>query len=171
MGKILVTYSSKTGNTEKIAMAISEVIEDSELVKIKDIKNIDKYDGIVIGYWADKGIANKEADDFLKTVENKKCGIFATLGAYPDSPHGEKIIDYGKKVLEANGNVVLKTFICQGRIDPKLTKLFESFPEGHPHYMDEARRKRHKDASSHPDKNDIENSKMAFKDFKSLVES
>lgn len=171
MGKILVTYSSKTGNTEKVAIAISDAIENSELLKIKDVKDINKYDGIIVGYWADKGIANKEADVFLRKINNKKCGIFATLGAYPDSKHSQDVINYGKEILENQGNEVLATFICQGKIDPKLTKMFKSFPEGHPHYMDEARRKRHEDASTHPDEKDLENSKIAFKNFKNLLES
>lgn len=171
MCKILVTYSSKTGNTEKVAIAISEAIENSELLKMKDVKDINQYDGIVVGYWADKGIANKEAVEFLKKINNKKCGLFATLGAYPDSEHSKDVINYGIDVLENQGNEILATFICQGKIDPKLTEMFKSFPEGHPHYMDEARRKRHEDASTHPDENDLKNSKIAFQNFKELIES
>lgn len=163
--KILIAYSSLTGNTKKIAQAIHQ-IAGGDLIDIRDKPDFKEYDAIVIGYWADKGKADKLADDFLKEVNNKPCGVFATLGAYPDSPHAQKVISYGIETLENQGCKILSSFICQGKIDPTLTKRFESLEPGHPHYMDEARRKRHEDAKSHPDERDLAMAQEAFKDFR-----
>ena len=55
---------------------------------IDEVKCIEDYDAILIGYWVDKGGPNKEAKEFMKRIKNKRVGIFATLGAYPDSNHG-----------------------------------------------------------------------------------
>ena len=100
MGKnILVAYSSKTGNTKKLAEGILDgikkmeggVVDTADIVDIKDIKDIseiDKYDTVIAGYWVDKGGANEEAAVFLKKITGKKVGIFATLAYWPDSEHG-----------------------------------------------------------------------------------
>ncbi|MDO5725138.1 MAG: flavodoxin family protein [Tissierellia bacterium] len=163
--KILITYSSKTGNTKKVAEAIATVVEGADILDIKENPNFDDYDAVIVGYWADRGKADPLADKFLPNIKDKVCGVFATLGAYPDSDHAKDIINYGKNLLEENGNKVISTFICQGKIDPALTERFKDLPKDHPHYMDEARRKRHEEAAKHPDEKDLENAKTAFKDF------
>lgn len=162
--KILVAYSSITGNTKKVAQAINEVVKGN-LVDIKENPDPNEYDSVILGYWADKGKADKLADKFIEKVSNKPCGVFATLGAYPDSEHAKKVINYGIEALKENGCEVLSSFICQGKIDPSLTKRFENLDPSHPHYMDDARRKRHEDAKTHPDKNDLIQAKKAFENF------
>lgn len=61
---ILIAYSSKTGNTKKLAMGIyNNIYEECDLnVSIKPIdkvKCIEDYDAILIGYWVDKGVLIK----------------------------------------------------------------------------------------------------------------
>lgn len=84
MGKnILVAYSSKTGNTKKLAEGILDgikkmeggVVDTADIVDIKDIKDIseiDKYDTVIAGYWVDKGGANEEAAVFLKKLPERR---------------------------------------------------------------------------------------------------
>ena len=60
--RTLVVYSSLTGNTKAVAEKIFDIIEgDKEIVSINDIKNIniDNFQKIVIGFWVDKGTADK----------------------------------------------------------------------------------------------------------------
>lgn len=167
--KILIAYSSKTGNTESVAEAINEVIENGVLMNIEDNPNPEDYDGIIVGYWADKGEADELADNFMDRIKNKPCGVFATLGAYPDSDHGKKIINYGIEKLENNGNKVLKTFVCQGRMAKTLKEKFEQYPKGHRHHPNSLSIKRHIDAMTHPHERDFNNAKETFKDFESLI--
>lgn len=55
MTKVLVTYYSKTGNTEKLAMAVSEGVKDAGgTVVLKSVNEVNvaelpAYDGIIIG--------------------------------------------------------------------------------------------------------------------------
>ncbi|AFS77478.1 flavodoxin family protein [Gottschalkia acidurici 9a] len=161
--KILVTYSSKTGNTKKIAEGILEILpKDSIILPIEENIEPDEFDIILIGFWVDKGIADAKAMKYIDKIKGKKVGIFGTLGAYPDSEHGRQSIIRTKELLEPQ-NEVIAEFLCQGKVDPKLIEMFEKLPKDHPHGMTEERRKRHEDASSHPDEDDIKKAQEVFK--------
>ncbi|HBD65342.1 MAG TPA: flavodoxin [Clostridiales bacterium] len=169
--KILICYSSQTGNTRNVCEAVykslSEYAEKDDSVEISDIADNPSadYDAYIIGYWADKGKADSLADSYMERIKNKPVGIIATAGVYPDSDHARKVLDYGTEKLRSNGCTVLSEFICQGRICQRLKDKFKNLPEGHPHYMDEGRRKRHEDAESHPDENDREKASEIFRKF------
>ncbi|PIE98691.1 MAG: flavodoxin [Treponema sp.] len=164
--KLLVTYSSKTGNTEKVGKAIFEVMpEGTDFLPMSKVENIDAYDKIILGCWIDKGLPNEEALKFIDTLKNKQVGYFFTLGAYPDSEHANNCYQRITDLLVKNGNTVTAKFGCQGKIDPALTKRFMDFPKDHPHYMDEERRKRHEEAAKHPDQNDFQQAQKIFKNF------
>ena len=57
--KGLIVYSSLSGNTKKIAEAIAEVAEDSELISVREFQSsmLANFDLFYIGYWVDKGEA------------------------------------------------------------------------------------------------------------------
>lgn len=156
MKKILVTYSSKTGNTKKLAEGIFEGLGemDKTICPISEVKALDSYDIILVGYWVDKGGPNSEAAEFLKTIQNKKVGIFATLAFWPDSQHGYDSVLNGEKLVKENNHVIGK-YICQGKLDEKIIEVFEKMPEGNPHRPDSEKRKRYKISANHPSKADI----------------
>lgn len=167
---ILLAYSSKTGNTQAVAKAIAEILpEGSDFFKISEVKDTDKYDVVIVGFWVDQGLPNKEAMTFIDTLKNKKIGYFFTLGAYTNSKHAQDCHDKAVELLTAHNNKIVSSFCCQGKIDPTLTEKFKELPKDHPHYMDEARMKRHQEAALHPDAKDFENAQAVFKDFISKV--
>ena len=147
---ILLTYSSKTGNTKKVAKAIYEILpKDSIICPIEEEPSFKDFDLILIGFWVDRGLPNANAKKFMEKINGKKIGIFGTLGAYPDSQHARDTIKRTKELLEP-ANEVVAEFLCQGKIDPKLTEKFKSLPSDHPHAMNEERRKRHEEAKKTP---------------------
>ncbi len=163
---ILVTYSSKTGNTKKVAEAIAKVMPaGTDFMEIAAVKNVENYEAIIVGFWIDQSHPNDEALEFIKSIHNKKVGYFFTLGAYPDSKHAEDCHKTTMELFTANGNTVTASFCCQGKIDPELTKKFMDLPKDHPHYMDEARKKRHEEAAKHPDEKDFKDAQEKFKSF------
>lgn len=132
--KTLVTYSTLTGNTKKVAEAVFEAVSgEKEIMDIKSIKEADGYDRILVGYWVDKGDANEEAKKFMETLKNKKVGTFGTLGAYPDSEHAQKCVEKISEALKANGNTIVAEFICQGAIDPKIIETMRKMGSNGPH--------------------------------------
>lgn len=153
---VLITYSSLTGNTKKVADGICKGLQEFKptILPIKEVSSVDEYDAILVGYWVDKGGPNKEAAEFLSSIKNKKVGIFATLGAYPDSEHGYKSLAAGEELVKEENEVIGK-FICQGPVDPKILEMFRNLPSDNPHALTQAAKRRHKIAALHPNETDI----------------
>jgi flavodoxin len=154
----LIVYSSKTGNTRKLAEGIHRVLENSGFpARIAAVEEKPESGGapwILAGFWADRGQADEKALGYIRSLENRRVGLFGTLGAYPDSEHAR---DLAKKTeaLTAEKNTCLGSFLCQGKIDPALLERFKSLPPDNPHAMTEERRKRHEEAAKHPNDGDI----------------
>lgn len=161
--KNIVIYSSKTGNTKKVAEAISGFYKcDIQPIEEVNVEGLAEYDNIILGCWNDKGTADKKSLDLFEKLENLSLGLFKTLGAEPDSEHAKKSLQSCVDLLEKNGNKVKATFMCQGKIDPKLTEMFKKMGENSPHKMDEQRMKRHMEAAKHPNQDDFDNAIKAF---------
>ncbi|MDR1315517.1 MAG: flavodoxin family protein [Spirochaetales bacterium] len=160
--KILTVYSSKTGNTKKVAEAIHEVMpEGSVLASLPSAPDPGGFDFIALGFWVDKGTADAHTLEYIKKIAGKKTGLFMTLGASPDSEHAQKCMSAVRALLEPH-NTVTREFICQGKIDPELSKMFEKFPAGHPHAMTPERKALHARAAAHPDGDDLRRAAACF---------
>lgn len=162
--KTLIAYSSNTGNTKKVAEAIGQVVE-ADLIDIKDNPDIEKYDNIIIGYWGRRGRANEEGDEFLKKIKGKNVGVFATLGAYPEREKALKVIRYGEETLKENGNNLISSFYCHGKIDPALRERAKKRPMDDRHAWTQEREERFQASQSHPDQEDLKEAQEIFKDF------
>jgi len=155
--KILITYSSKTGNTRKIAEAVRKGVPAADFYPVEAAPDPENYDLIFMGFWVDKGSADHKAGEYMSRIRNKKVAFFATLGAYPDSKHAAESLEKAETLIQESK--VIDRFICQGAIDPVLQEWMSKLPGGHPHAPDDARIKRWEDASSHPDEKDCEAAK------------
>jgi flavodoxin len=170
--KILVVYSSKTGNTRKLAEGIAGGLNgwdgnEAAALSVEEEAETGKAgaaDVVFAGFWVDKGNADQKALGFLSGLSGKKIGLFGTLGAYPDSAHAKETAEK-VKAAAAGRNICLGCFLCQGKIDPALTERFKQFPPGHPHAMTEERAARHAEAAKHPDQADIEAAVNACRDM------
>lgn len=154
--RVLVTYSSKTGNTKKLADGIYEGlnVEDKVLLPMKEVSSIDEYDLILAGYWVDKAQPNAESKVFLEKIKGKKVGLFATLGFWADSEHAWESLVNGEALVKADNQVVGK-FICQGALDPRIIERFEKLPPEDPHAVTPEKRRRYEIAKKHPSQVDV----------------
>jgi flavodoxin len=155
----LIVYSSKTGNTRKLAEGIHRGLADAlgrepRLAAVEESPDPAGADWILLGFWADRGAADQKTLRYLQSLEGRNIGLFGTLGADPGSDHAR---DIGRKVQElaAEKNTALGCFLCQGRIDPALTERFRSLPADDPHAMTPERMRRHEEAARHPDEKDL----------------
>lgn len=163
--KTLIVYSSKTGNTKKVAEAILSVMPaGTEIFPLESAPDPDGYDRIAVGFWVDRGTANAEMQPYLRKIREKKVGIFFTLGAFPDSEHAKQSCDAAIALL-GDGCEVSARFWCQGAIDPKLTEWMSKLPPEHPHAPNPERLRRWEEASKHPDVADLDAAKDAFRAF------
>lgn len=133
--KILIIYSSRTGNTKKVAEALYQGLIKKfnmsicSLEDLNDLKDLDYYDALLIGFWVDRASANKEAKEFLKALRNKNVGLFCTLGAEPESKHGEKVEANMRKRLLHSSCSLIEVGLYHGLVDKtKIEKLKENPP-------------------------------------------
>ncbi|MCT4598395.1 MAG: flavodoxin family protein [Vallitalea sp.] len=161
--KLLVSYSSLTGNTQKLATAIynelslNPLVTEIDLISVKESINIDDYDCIFHGFWVSRETADPLSKKFLENINNKKIALFATLGAYADSPHAKRSMDKAQLLLDES-NCLLPTFICRGKIDPKLTeRRRKKYPIGHPKALTPEREANHISSRKHPNEEDLTN--------------
>jgi flavodoxin len=162
--RALVAYSSLTGNTKKIAEAMYEEINiEKDIFKSNENFNIENYDFIVVGYWVDKGICDNKIKEILGKTNNKNIILFGTLGAKENSAYYESI----KKRIEAlvpESNKILGHFLCQGKINEKLTEKYKEMlknNQGDEHIKEQL--ENHEEAMKHPDEKDIYNAKNFIK--------
>ena len=156
--KVLVVYSTRTGNTQKVAEGIfSALPEGSVLANVRQTPLPDDFELVMPGFWIDKGRADQAMLSYLETVKGKNTAFFFTLGADPDSEHAGEVAADMEKLLSANGNTVLGHFRCQGKVDPKLLEhMKKTLPADHPHAkMTPERKARLEEAAKHPDDKDI----------------
>lgn len=162
----IVIYSSRTGNTKQVAEAIVGVLpEGTPCVPVNEAPaDLSQYDLVFMGFWADQGNADKAAQAVLKRIDNEKVALFATLGVPPMMPHVKETMVAATGLLP-KGQEPIGTFMCQGKVDPKVIEMmFKIFPDGHPHGRNPEREERHKQAASHPDANDLANAAAFAKD-------
>ena len=156
--KALIVYSSRTGNTEKICRAAAEVIPGCDVFPVGDAPAPDGYDLVGVGYWVDKGMPDKDAAAYLERLSGVRVALFGTLGAWPDSDHARECIVKGEALLEGRNNTVFGTFLCQGKVDPRIVEMMQKMGDK-VHPMTEERTARLAEAAKHPDENDCENAR------------
>ncbi len=128
--KVLLAYSSRTGNTEKLCKGVANAIGDQfdiDLMTVKEIDNFDDYDVIIIGFWVDKGSANKEAKKQIVKLKDKRVILLGTIGAAPDSEHGQKVYKTVNQLVDPS-NDYLGSFLARGKVDPRLAKSIKFLP-------------------------------------------
>ena len=153
--RFLLVYSSRTGNTRKVAEAVFEALpEPKEFYPVEEAPRADEYDFVLLGFWVDKGNADEKAANYLEGIKNKKIFLFGTLGAYPDSEHARNCLEKVKKTSQEND--ILGTFLCQGKVDPDLLKWMNENLKNDPrHSLTPERKEMLREAEKHPDVDDL----------------
>ena len=149
--KALVTFYSESGNTEKLARAIYEGIEEFEkdIIPIKDVKDINEYDVIFCGFPVHASSVPGKAASFIKNVpEDKNLAFFATHGSLRG---GQLAITgfHSALCLVPKANI-LGTFGCRGKVKQSVLDSLMKSPE-HRGWVMEAQ-----SAVGHPDEADLE---------------
>lgn len=153
--KSLVVYSSRTGNTKAVAEAILPAMPpECEIWAVEKAPPPEPYELIAVGFWVDRGTADAQARVYLGSLKQKKVLLLGTLGAYPDSDHARDSMARAAMFLDPS-NLLLGTFICQGRVDSKLLERFKELPPDHPHAPTPESIARQQAASCHPNEADF----------------
>lgn len=161
--KTLVVYSSLTGNTKKVAEAVAEVMPSCTLCAVEDAPaSVEKYGLVGVGFWASKGQPDVKTREWLKGVTNTHLAFFGTLGAKPESEHAKECMEKVEELalMPERGNIVLGSWMCQGKIDPKIVEVMKKLNlDVHRDLLKDS--SRIEEAARHPDEDD----RRAARDF------
>lgn len=158
--KIYVYLSSLTGNTEKLARGVLEILSrknwlfslhDNELITSSD----ETGELVILFFWCRRGNLDYASRVFLERCKNKKIIAIGTMGGYPDSGYGSKVKTAVFQLISEN-NICMGVFLSQGKIDIQRTEYRKTLPPEHPHYLNKEGIRRHEESRRHPDQTDIE---------------
>ncbi|BBF43253.1 flavodoxin [Lachnospiraceae bacterium KM106-2] len=123
--KYSVVFSSKTGNTAKLAMHLQAILKEQECVYFgtPNEKALDA-DFIFVGFWTDKGTSNEEISMFLNSLEGKNIYLFGTAGFGGKKEYFDGILNRVKEVIMPT-NTILGTFMCQGKMPQSVRTRYE----------------------------------------------
>lgn len=157
MAKWAVIYSSITGNTEKVAKAVAEALDNADCFPVASApEDLSPYDGIALGYWLWRGGPDKNMQELMGRLENRRVFLFATHATQNGSEHAVTALARGAAVL-GRGCTILTTFDCQGELAPRLVEKRRRMTADDPH----AGTGGWKTAFGHPDEGDLIRAKAA----------
>jgi flavodoxin len=112
--KMLVAYTSRTGNTKKVAQAIYEEIEGEKAIKeFNDVTTLDDYDLVFVGFPVENFGPCEKAKDFLKSFCVDKTIVLFITHAAPE--YLKFVPGWLVKCIEAaSESNVAAVFNCQG---------------------------------------------------------
>lgn len=154
--KIMITYSSQSGNTEKLARAIYEHLEgEKEIYPVDNAPPADRYDLTAVGFWFQAGRPDPKAAAFLAACgPDTRLFLFATHGAAKGSDHA--VAGMASAAALTGGACIEGVFSCQGQVNPKvLDKIRQK--ETPPVWINDAAT-----AARHPDAGDISDLKAVL---------
>ena len=128
--KYSIIYSSKTGNTKKLAETIYNALPQNECSYYGTVDKIDDElsNVIYIGFWTEKGNADLLTLEFLKKLKNKKIFLFGTAGYGESEKYFDVIINKVKKNIDSS-NTIIGTFMCQGKMPLSVRERYEKMKE------------------------------------------
>ena len=155
--RVLVTFYTQTGNTEKIAKTIYQTIgAQKEMLSVNEVKNPDGYDIIFCGFPVHAHSVPLPVQNFIKSIPpGKKLALFITHGSLRGGELATTAIEHA--VSLASKLTVLGTFGCRGKVDQKVIEALLKKPE-HRAWAETA-----KSAANHPDESDLEDARQFAK--------
>lgn len=147
--KSLIIYSSKSGNTRKLADAVQSFLPGETICKSVDEKPAtDGFDLVCVGFWFQSGKADSNTAELLQELDSQApLFLFATHGAAVDSDHARSGMKQAEEL--AAPCRVIGTFSCQGEVSPGLLAKVESMDPPPPWIKDAP------NAAGHPDDEDL----------------
>ncbi len=148
--KSLIIYSSKSGNTKKLADAVESFLPGEKICKsVEEKPGTEGFDLICLGFWFQAGKADPKATELLQGLkaQHTPLFIFATHGAAVDSEHARNGM---KKAAELAARCrVIGTFNCQGEVSPGVLAKAQGMDQPPPWIKDAPQ------AVGHPNDGDI----------------
>lgn len=154
--KYEIVYSTQTGNTEELAMAVKEAMAAEDCVYLGGPERAGFSEAPIIfaGFWTDKGCCSEDMGQWLEELKGKQVFLFGTAGFGGSEEYFKTILQRVGDKLDSS-NAQIGTFMCQGSMPGTVLKRYEVMLEQDPHdeKIMEMIENYHQ-ALAHPDRND-----------------
>ncbi len=146
--KALVVYSSKTGNTKKLAEELYDAVQfEKKLISISDNPDPTEYGFVAVGFWLNEGEPDSATQGFLPKIGKKEVLLFTTYCAAYNSDHAKNALKKAKEL--AAPARICAVFSCLGQASEEiLEQAGQEDPQ--PSWLADAPA-----AKGHPDEDDI----------------
>ena len=160
MSKILVTYFSRTGNTQKVAEAIFQALDGDKILKpMAEAGSLGAYRLIFVGFPVQSHSLPFPVESFLRSIpEGMNVALFCTHGAPPNHRLSREALEYAA-VLVGRGRLI-GTFHCRGQLSLQALDVLGRSPE-HQEWAEMSA-----SAASHPDVHDLAEAGLFARDMK-----
>lgn len=102
-----IVYSSRTGNTERLAQAIRQALPPEECLYFgPPDPQARAAERIYVGFWTDKGDCDAQTRAFLSELRGKEIFLFGTAGFGGASVYFRRILTRVAQGLEASNRVI-----------------------------------------------------------------
>jgi flavodoxin len=157
--KVLVTYYSQTGNTEKIARAIYEAVNaDKQLLPIGEVNDMAGWDLIFVGFPTQAHSVPPKVVPFLKRLPaGQRLAFFCTHGSLKGGPLPKQSLEHAFSLISKAR--VLGTFCARGKVSPRLLESLQDTP-AHRVWAEEAA-----GAAEHPTEADLADARVFAKEM------
>ncbi len=160
-----IVYSSRTGNTRMLAEHLAGVFSLGLFDAAEELaayrRERDEFgparpgdvagagdEVLLLGFWTWRGGPNPSMRDYMYGLRGRRVFLFGTMAAWPDSAHARGCLEEARYLLDAGRNVVLGSFVCQGRLAPSVRAKSR-------HPLTPERVRRLDEAEKHPDMSDL----------------
>lgn len=162
-----IVYSSRTGNTERLARAALEALgaegcsyfgapgpDASAAASAADL--------VLLGSWTDKGGLDPALDPVLPSLPGHSVFLFGTCGFGGDPAYFDRVLDNFSAALP-DGTKVIGRYLCQGQMPPSVRERYVSMSERDPDRFAPMIENFDR-AVGHPDEADLEGLVRALRD-------
>ena len=153
---VQIVYTSRTGNTEKLAEAVFAAvpIKEKNVKRIEERTERDDGEMYLVGFWTDRGTASSEILDLLGNLHGKKVALFGTCGMGNDPQYYKRILN-GVAAFIPEDCEYLGGFLCQGKMPIQVRKRYEAMQNTSNTQQVEMLLHNFDEALLHPDRQDL----------------
>lgn len=129
MTRYSIIYSSRTGNTARLAQRLNEVFPRSDCAYFGPPEG-DPADAklLFVGFWTDKGDCDATVAAFLEHLRDTRVFLFGTAGFGASPEYYECILSHVRTHLN-DSNTVAGSYMCQGRMPAAVRQRYAAMQE------------------------------------------
>lgn len=131
--KYEIVFSSRSGNTEELAMAVKEAMPAEDCLYFGGPYGERNPEAQLVfaGFWTDKGCCNEDMGQWLLGLSGKKVFLFGTAGFGGSEEYFQAILKRVGEKLDRS-NTQIGTYMCQGRMQEPVLKRYQAMLEQNP---------------------------------------